>query len=352
MEKRDFEEYLHSIGFNEIPVNQMEFSVYAKAENRYVNVIQLVDYQMTYYIAHDLIDEIKRIVEEAFKQYNAQIHAMTMILFDDLNKAKALAGEDPFCWLINRDTKELIIEENRTPDFYGMKSQIQYFLDHYEELKQKNEEQVITQRQESQSVGKRVFQYLKNAPKITLILVIMNIAIYIACCFTGNTLYQMGELSLADIFNGEYYRLVTAMFLHGGMDHIFGNMLLLYFVGEMLEKVLKKFDFTLLYFLAGISGNVVSCLYDYQTRIPRVSYGASGAVYGLFGALLCLVLMRNKELRISLSRIVFLIAYAVYSSFAGENINAEAHIGGLLSGLLITWLICLVRKHGGNKVES
>ena len=106
--------------------------------------------------------------------------------------------------------------------------------------------------------------FLRSRGKITLTLVVVNILIFFVMDFRGNT--ENGAYMLAHgaaygpliLENGEYYRLFTSMFLHFGIEHLFGNMLTLIFLGDLLEKMIGKFRFILIYFLGGLAGNLLS----------------------------------------------------------------------------------------------
>ena len=142
-------------------------------------------------------------------------------------------------------------------------------------------------------------------------------------------------MGLSYVLNGDFYRLFTSMFLHGSLDHFFSNMLLLYFLGDLLENKLGRIRFTVLYLLTGVIGNIVSCLHEYIANMNYISYGASGAVFGLIGILFYMVMNRDKRIRVSMSAIIFMVMYCVYSSFVEIQVNVAAHLGGLLSGMLL-----------------
>ncbi len=92
---------------------------------------------------------------------------------------------------------------------------------------------------------------------------------------------------------------------------------------------------------AGILGNVASCYYEYVTKLTYSSIGASGAIFGIVGALLLLVLLKKGEGKsISIFQMGFMILYSIYSGLRGTNINNIAHIGGLISGFILAWLLC------------
>lgn len=184
---------------------------------------------------------------------------------------------------------------------------------------------------------------------ITIILLVLNVGAYILYTLLGEIVYNVGSLS-ADpvIVDGEYYRLVSCMFLHGSIQHIVGNMVFLVAIGEMLEREIGHIRFFLLYMLSGIGGSIFSLTYMMMTMAPYSSVGASGAISGLIGALLLLVIFHNGEYgNISLRRILLAIFYMIYTGMQSETTDNAAHIGGLVCGfviMLLMWSIHRIRR--------
>ena len=164
---------------------------------------------------------------------------------------------------------------------------------------------------------------------ITIFLIITNIVVFIIYTISGDVLYNMGSLSAVDIIERkEYYRVVSCMFMHGDVEHIMSNMIFLAVLGEMLEKTLGHAKFTALYMIAGIGSSFCSVAYELLTRQFYHSVGASGAVCGLLGALLVLVIRNDGHFReITLKRMILGIFYLVYTGLRSPIVNNAAHIG-------------------------
>ena len=194
---------------------------------------------------------------------------------------------------------------------------------------------------------KRKFDEFKKLPYISIVLVALNVIIFLICTFTGNLLYNVGGLSPDSFLDGnQYYRIVSAMFLHADINHLVNNMLLLAGLGAMLEKETGHIRFLLLYTLAGLSGQIVSLLYKMFTGgWFIISIGASGAVFGLVGTLLAMSLWWPRKMdNVTWQRILFVIGYTIYSGVQAANIDNAAHIGGLLAGFLCGLIMCLFQK--------
>ena len=181
----------------------------------------------------------------------------------------------------------------------------------------------------------------RDLPYATIILMIGNVIVFIISAITGDLLYNKGAFdSVLFSYRIELYRLVTSMFLHADLTHLTGNMILLYLSGELVERYCGKIRYLLIYFLSGITANSFSGIVDILLERKTLSVGASGAIFGLVGALLFLVIFAKEEYKeITSGRLIFMIVYMLYTGFTTESINNEAHIGGLLAGFLIMMML-------------
>ena len=182
----------------------------------------------------------------------------------------------------------------------------------------------------------------KNYPIATIILIAMNILVFIVSAITGDLLYNKGAFdSILFAQHREWHRMFTAMFLHADLMHLTGNMILLYLAGDLVERYCGMWRYFAFYILCGIMGNFFSGMIDMACHRMTSSVGASGAIFGLVGALLFLVIAARDSYReITLGRLLFMIVYLLYSGFTTESVNNEAHIGGLIAGIGIMAIMC------------
>lgn len=182
----------------------------------------------------------------------------------------------------------------------------------------------------------------KAVPVITYSLILINILVFlVSALLSGNifsinqdVLIAMGAKYNPGIYNGEYYRLITCAFLHGGVVHIALNMYSLYCVGPMIEEVYNKTKFTIIYFVSAILASLFSLYFS-----DAVSIGASGAIFGLLGAALIFgIKMRNRINKNFLFNIISVIAINIFIGASLPNIDSFAHIGGLIGGIVTTSL--------------
>ena len=131
---------------------------------------------------------------------------------------------------------------------------------------------------------------------------------------------------------GEYYRLITAVFVHSGWLHLGMNMMVLWIMGRSLEAAIGRVRMLLLFLMAGFGGAVAS----YWFNGPLVAgVGASGAIFGLFGA----VFMVGRELRMNTQEVLTLIGLNLLIGFIIPGVDWHAHLGGLVTGALVGWTL-------------
>jgi len=136
----------------------------------------------------------------------------------------------------------------------------------------------------------------------------------------------------------EYWRLLTAGFLHDGLLHIFINMISLWFVGQALEPAIGRVNFLAVYFVSLLAGSFGALWF--QPQIPTV--GASGAIFGIFGALI--VVARARGIPIWQSGLGFVLVFNLLFSLSVRGISVGDHLGGLVGGLITGWLIVEVAE--------
>jgi len=153
-----------------------------------------------------------------------------------------------------------------------------------------------------------------------------------------------GSWAAFGIATGEYYRLFTAMFLHYGIIHLAFNMYVLWIFGRYLERDLGPARFLALYLVCGLGGSVATYLFAAPTGF---SAGASGSIFGLFGA----VLLINRKLSRDNSGIYVLLGLNLVITFMVPNISITGHLGGLVTGLALGWALSAAPKESRNLVQ-
>ena len=189
----------------------------------------------------------------------------------------------------------------------------------------------------------------KKKPYITIGLIITNIIIFILLEWNGNSLDAEYMMEMGAVYpekiqkDGEYWRLITATFMHFGFSHLLNNMVLLGTAGQILERALGPIKYLILYLLAGIGGSALSYVQMIHSGDYAVAAGASGAIFGIVGALLWVVI-RNKGHYETLTGkgLLFMIVISLYYGISAGDVDNWGHIGGLIMGFLLG--VILYRK--------
>ena len=192
---------------------------------------------------------------------------------------------------------------------------------------------------------------MRNKPEApcTVALIVINVAVFFIMSLFGNTEDDMFMLEHGAMFEPliteehEYYRIITSMFLHFGIEHLLNNMVILGALGWNLELETGKIRFLIIYLVSGIGGNLLSLYLGVSSAEYAVSAGASGAIFGLMGALLYVAARnRGRMGRISGKGVLFMIALSLYFGITSSGVDNAAHIGGLLCGFILA--VILYRK--------
>jgi membrane associated rhomboid family serine protease len=170
---------------------------------------------------------------------------------------------------------------------------------------------------------------------VTRALIAINVAIYLVGAAQGGGLNDPGGhlfaklwLDAPDVHNGGWWRLVTAMFLHASVLHIAFNMLALYLIGSPVEQYLGRARYLGLYFVSGLAGSAGALL-----QTPGVTVGASGAIFGILGAMMIIEWQVTGRLA---GQAMTWIVINLVISFSFSGISWGGHVGGLIGGILIT----------------
>ena len=191
---------------------------------------------------------------------------------------------------------------------------------------------------------------MKKRPEAvcTVALIVINVAVFLILSAMGDTedaVFMMNHGGMYEpliVQEHEYYRLFTSMFLHFGMSHLLNNMVLLGALGWNLELETGKIKFLIIYLVSGLGGNLLSLYYDQSLPLGEraVSAGASGAIFGLMGALLYVVIANRGRLgRLSGRGMLFMIALSLYYGLTSTGVDNWAHIGGLVCGFILSVIL-------------
>ncbi len=359
--KDQLKAFLAMEGYEAVTSNLPEFLVFLKKEYRHIGVIFVMEVEegkpFTNERYHSLYESAYRLLE---KQGVSEMHILTVLLVNNPERASEICRDDKYAWIIDTEGKQLIIDEGKVADFYGLKAMFECFLKAPEAAENKIKE---VEQQVLDDIRKRQRERIRPSyiPWVTYSLVALNIVVFIVCTSTGELLYNIGEVSLRNtLVEGQWYRLITSMFLHGDLAHIFNNMLILYLLGNMAEERLGRWKFGLSYFVCGIIAGLVSLGAKYYNGMDANSIGASGAVYGIFGIALVTEFATINWRKVNAATVrrvclvLLCIGISLFADAQTEGIDFEAHVGGLCMGAMIgmAWYFKRLRKLREKKDEG
>jgi membrane associated rhomboid family serine protease len=183
---------------------------------------------------------------------------------------------------------------------------------------------------------------LPSAPSVTMTLIALNVIVFVAEFVTGGPLINGSSGVVVNdgvlfgpsiVHQHEYWRLITSGFLHDGLLHILFNMFFLWIVGPQLETAIGSVNFAVVYFVSLLAGSFGALLF--QPHVPTL--GASGALFGLLGALM--VVAYDRGISIWRSGLGPILVINLVFSLAVRNISIGGHLGGFVGGVIAGWLV-------------
>lgn len=309
------------------------------------------DYKIVRIVSHHIhnkeqldFDKFKlsRIVKQV-KKKTLSFKVKVLSIYTDLEDDKILSNDDIY---INKE--EDINNPKLTNVFPNIVEKtkvdgngLEYFIKVTDNINQKNESK--------SKIAEKIFSFKK--PIVTYSLIFICILVFILMYVLGNgstdnyTLLVFGANVDTLTKNGDYYRLFTSMFLHIGILHLLCNMYSLYIIGKEVENVFGKVKYLIIYLLSGIAGSILSLAFNHNT----ICAGASGAIFGLLGALLYFGYYYRTYLGATLTRtIIPVIVLNLIIGFTSSGIDNAAHIGGLVGGILIAMAVGVPDKSNNN----
>lgn len=309
------------------------------------------DYKIVRIVSHHIhnkeqldFDKFKlsRIVKQV-KKKTLSFKVKVLSIYTDLEDDKILSNDDIY---INKEEDinnpkltnvfPNIVEKTKVDE-----NGLEYFIKVTDNINQKNESK--------SKIAEKIFSFKK--PIVTYSLIFICILVFILMYVLGNgstdnyTLLVFGANVDTLTKNGDYYRLFTSMFLHIGILHLLCNMYSLYIIGKEVENVFGKVKYLIIYLLSGIAGSILSLAFNHNT----ICAGASGAIFGLLGALLYFGYYYRTYLGVTLTRsIIPVIVLNLIIGFTSSSIDNAAHIGGLVGGILIAMAVGVPDKSNNN----
>lgn len=284
------------------------------------------------------------------------VNILTFLYGWNVDRMHILCANVDNVWAYDRGSGHLIIYENQPGDYDGLREFLEE-LPGSSPAEQEREPQPLYEsgapyepwsKRQKPTMNERLLQMKGTWKKcgVTVTLVLLNVLIYIVLEIIGstdNTAFMLahGALYPDSVFvKGEYWRLLTSMFLHFGLLHLLNNMVILSCAGSQLEESIGHMKFLFLYLLSGVGGSMLSLYEMLHTQSYAVAAGASGAIFGTIGGLLWVVLRhRGRDKTVSVKGLVFMIALCLYYGVSTAGVDNWAHVGGLVTGFVLGMLL-------------
>ncbi|MDF2544172.1 MAG: hypothetical protein K0S47_3890 [Herbinix sp.] len=264
------------------------------------------------------------------------VHLLSILCTTKPEKLKTFCGDENTHWILDLTERRLIIYENQNADYLGLKGTIEKFL-----LEEETEVKPEVKRSRTQ-----YFSLLNTGMAIINILVFTILGIG-GFFWDSDAIVDAGALSWQEIqLHQEYYRVLTSMFLHLDLEHLVNNMVVLLFMGSYLEKAVGKLKYIMIYLGSGILAGIASISYNMMKDSPVSSIGASGAIFGVVGAMVVIIIVNKGRLEdLSTRQILIFAVLSIYSGIQGVQIDNVAHIGGFVAGLILALILYRKTKH-------
>lgn len=352
---------LINLGFERVGMNRDNISLYQYQHigTGSIEVVAIYDCPTGLEYTFEQVDYIDEQISNYYnsKGYN-KINLLGITATKNVENVKSIATNKNNFWIIDTRSYQLIIYENYNNEFELIKNQIQSILSEFKVASFNNSEIEVGNNEVNQvKLEYRKSFVSKYMSKNNTIIIIVNILVYLVVNVLSKEsgkehLMFSGALYWPQIiFEKEYYRLFTYMFLHANTSHLANNMLVLFFLGDNLERAAGRWKYLIMYFGSGIIAGLVSMSYNMFNGYNTISVGASGATFGIVGAMANIVIRNRGRLEdISTRQMVLFVFFSLYGGLTSQGIDNAAHIGGLISGFLLA--LILYRKPKKKKKTS
>lgn len=350
-------------GFRRMDSNVGGIYLFYRDDDSDIKIISVINMLTGIELTLEQYRHVLRQVKVSFAAGQKPINLLNIFFTVQPEKVKGLCAEETedSHWIIDCSVNRLIIYETQADDFFGIKAVIEELLAREQEARLLYDgvspDFEGSSMRKRRPAGEERARTLQISP-VNLIIVLINVLVFIVIqnttLFGGNNqVIESGGLSWYLVKEaGQVYRIISSMFLHADVSHLFNNMLLLLFIGSILEKVAGKVRYLIIYFASGIIAAISSMGYNMLREYGKVlneritiSIGASGAIFGVVGAILFIIIAGRGRLEyISFRQIVLFIILSLYNGFANTQIDQAAHIGGFLAGFILTALLYSVKK--------
>ncbi|MDD5936873.1 MAG: rhomboid family intramembrane serine protease [Clostridiales bacterium] len=351
-----FAQVFQQKGFSEIKVNVSNISVFIsnKADKDYIFVLFHMP-NGTEWNKEQCVHVEEQLFEKLQTSRQRELQLITFLCTNHVDFVRDIYRQNDHTAVIDLENNRLLIFEGMTQDDLDIYHEIEKVLQSREQSTSfgenpTNDAAYPTQTKTLISKKEQIKNGLLKVGYANSIIIGLNILVFVILNVTNtyDAVVDAGKLYwMAISENHEYYRIFTCMFLHGGVSHLLNNMLILSCIGGILEKRIGWLRYSIVYLLSGIVAGSVSLIVNMDEAYVG-SIGASGAIFGVVGAVLWIVLINKGRVEnLSKKQMLLFVIFSLYGGFSNQGVDNAAHIGGLIGGFLLAILIYRKPKKRG-----
>lgn len=327
--------YFRNKNYKKIYVNNQICGYGINRDNNLKLCIVVNNTGLRKYSAYELSElEMKFRQDMSSKGYDS-LDILFLVYTDDVARDKEAINYISV-WLLDVKLKKIIVFDNQPQHFDNIETWI---------------EDIAFSRERKAKILK--------PPVVSIIIILVNVLVFAIMEYNGSTLdvYYMinhgassWELEFKEM---ELYRLFSCMFIHFGIGHLMNNMFMLYMIGAQIEKLYGRCKFLMIYLSTGLVASLASSVVNMlMGKNDIISGGASGAIYGIMGAMIIILWFNRKNIGDVLYRFIMLVILMVYGGFTEAGVDNVAHIAGFLSGIVIGGIVYMNIKKSDTKNAS
>lgn len=296
----------------------------------------------------DIIEPLNLQMEKSIQSMNCNYAVCLNLMVTNASDAQVQAFVDEkeivtgekinqVWWMVNISLEQLGFGKNQPTKILNIAEIInQCFSKNFDELRHDHGDETLKSLEHAYRM-KTAVPVLTNNIHTTFSLIFINIIVWVYLNLTGSEasfFLRFASDSQKILQNHEYYRLITSIFLHSGISHLAFNCLSLYIFGSRAELYLGKFMFLWIYFLSALGGSIASVYFT-----GGISVGASGAIFGIIGALVAFYGSNRREIAgLNYFTILLWAVVGITMGLASMNVDNCAHLGGIATGFIIEWI--------------
>ncbi len=332
---------IEQAGFRKIGVSYKEISLYYTVSQGVCYLVNIIDYRDagTSPISNAFLVGLNKSIGEymANKGYSDVKMLAIVATYSEYVAQDLIEGLMPY-WVLDVYRNNVVVPVGQPQDFANLRRIAESVS---------GGEDTRSERSGSTRSGVRSGSSYKNRLiNFNNLMVLINIVVFAVLESMGSTLNSYFMMEHGAFYwpavsrYGEYYRFFTCMFLHFGFEHLFSNMLVLYFLGDNLERAIGGKRYLTIYVGTGLVAAFASCGYYLWVNEQVLSCGASGAIFGVIGALVYIVWSNNGKLEdLSVGRLLLFVGFSFYSGFTSTGVDNAAHVGGFVAGLILAKIL-------------